>query len=272
MKAPPFMQLYVGDYLADAGHLNALEHGAYLLLLMAGWRSDGLLPRDDASLMRLARCTPRQWRAVREVVLAFFEDDGETLSQRRQRTELLKYVSHIEKKKNAGSAGGKAKALKNQEADLAPAKQTLEKNLAKRSYPEPEPEEKNPIAPSGLDGVHSLEEENAQARPLPLEGQAACAPTVAPGANEVEAAKPQAEIVELRVGVRPNWREFRKSELWPEERALAKAEADARPTPKSAPAAPDLPDWWGLMPNEMTRAQKAEHDQWYLDHPEALRG
>ena len=61
MSAPPFMPLYVGDYLADTTHLTCTEHGAYMLLLMSMWRNGGSLPSDDKSLARHARCTKGQW-------------------------------------------------------------------------------------------------------------------------------------------------------------------------------------------------------------------
>lgn len=73
MSAPPYMKLYVADYLGDTHHLGALEHGAYLLLLMGMWRAGGSLPAADANLCKLARCTPAEWEAIKADVLAFFK-------------------------------------------------------------------------------------------------------------------------------------------------------------------------------------------------------
>jgi uncharacterized protein YdaU (DUF1376 family) len=145
MSAAPFLPLYTGDYMRDAGHLNVLEHGAYLLLLMAAWNDGGRLPNDDAKLMRLARCNKRQWETVKGSILGFFEETPEGLIQRRLRREITKYENEIEKRRYAGKIGGDAKARKTQEAELASAKHVLEsatsKTVAKASQPEPEPEE-----------------------------------------------------------------------------------------------------------------------------------
>lgn len=144
MSAPPYLPLYTGDYMRDAGHLTVLEHGAYLLLLMAAWNGGGVLPSDENKLMRLARCNKRQWETVRSAILSFFEETPEGLIQRRLRREITKYENEIEKRRYAGKIGGEAKALKTKSADLAHAKQVLEsassKKLAKASQPEPEPE------------------------------------------------------------------------------------------------------------------------------------
>lgn len=78
----PFMQLYVGDYLRDTRHLTAEQHGAYLLLLMAMWNADGTLPNDHKKLARLASCTPTRWSKISADVMAFFEVDGDTVTNR----------------------------------------------------------------------------------------------------------------------------------------------------------------------------------------------
>lgn len=67
------MPLYVADYRADTAHLNAAQHGAYLLLIMHYWSTGGL-PADDAPLARIACMTTAEWRKTRPIVAAFFAD------------------------------------------------------------------------------------------------------------------------------------------------------------------------------------------------------
>jgi uncharacterized protein YdaU (DUF1376 family) len=42
------MQLFVAEYLADTMHLNAIQHGGYLLLLMNYWQRGKALPNNDS--------------------------------------------------------------------------------------------------------------------------------------------------------------------------------------------------------------------------------
>lgn len=66
MSAPPYMKLYVGDYVADTMSLTTREHGAYMLLLMSMWRAGGKLPVNDAKFAQITKTTPREWAEIRD--------------------------------------------------------------------------------------------------------------------------------------------------------------------------------------------------------------
>jgi uncharacterized protein YdaU (DUF1376 family) len=94
------MKLYVADYLGDTGALTAIEHGAYLLLLMGMWRAGGKLPANDEKLARLARCSPEEWEAIKATILGLFRRRGARLSHKRVTAERNRYVqvSSVRKK------------------------------------------------------------------------------------------------------------------------------------------------------------------------------
>ncbi len=82
----PALSIWTDAYLADTRHLGAMEHGAYLLLIMEAWRRPTCsLPDDDKLLARLACCTPDEWAAIKDGVLAFWQYDGrkKTWTQKR---------------------------------------------------------------------------------------------------------------------------------------------------------------------------------------------
>jgi uncharacterized protein YdaU (DUF1376 family) len=106
-----WMPLYIGDYLADTGHLTAAEHGAYLLLLMQQWRR-GWLPDDDMQLSRMVRMRVEHWRRIAGNVRAFFaagEMPG-TLQQKRLHAEREKALSISQKRADAARAKAKVQA------------------------------------------------------------------------------------------------------------------------------------------------------------------
>lgn len=137
MAALPYMPLYVADYMADTSHLTTTEHGAYMLLLMAMWRSGGALPNDDVRLSRVARLPLDKWRRMAPTILALMTVENGFVSQGRLVQELQHSQGRVAKRREAGKAGFRAKSLKNKDADQANATAIVEHCL---SISEPYPE------------------------------------------------------------------------------------------------------------------------------------
>lgn len=104
----PWMPLYIADYLNKTSHLRAAESGAYLHLIMAYWVNDGL-PDDDRQLATIAKVTDREWRAMRPVLVQFFDDGWK---HNRIEEELAKARELSNKRKAAAEQrGNKSKAI-----------------------------------------------------------------------------------------------------------------------------------------------------------------
>lgn len=67
-----WMPMYWADFIADTGHLNAAESGAYLMLIGHYW-SKGSLPDDDQKLARISRMTPDEWASAKPTISEFFQ-------------------------------------------------------------------------------------------------------------------------------------------------------------------------------------------------------
>lgn len=67
------MPLFIGDYHRDTGRLTTLEHGAYLLLIMAYWAEGSPLPDDDADLAAITKADHATWRRLRPRIARFFQ-------------------------------------------------------------------------------------------------------------------------------------------------------------------------------------------------------
>ncbi len=107
MAALPYMQLYVADYLADTAHLNASQHGAYLLLLMNYWQRGKALPNNDDRLAIIARMSPKEWAANRAVVVEFFEVSDTEWVHSRVDHDLLEVQRKSDTNKRNGKNGGR---------------------------------------------------------------------------------------------------------------------------------------------------------------------
>lgn len=112
MTSTPFMQLYPADYIAKTMDLTTEQHGAYLLILMTMWQHDAKLPADPQKLARIARLSPAKFRPVWEEISRFFVETDGFISNARLTKERKKAHEKSAKRAIAGSAGGKAKALK----------------------------------------------------------------------------------------------------------------------------------------------------------------
>lgn len=72
-KTDAWMPLWIGAYLADTQMLTTLQHGAYLLLLMAYWRERAALPDDDDALRSIAKADRAEWKKLRPTLVRFFK-------------------------------------------------------------------------------------------------------------------------------------------------------------------------------------------------------
>lgn len=108
-KADIWMPLYVSDYLANTMHLSAEQHGAYLLLLMVAWKSEGRLPNDPEQLQAISRLNPARWKANESTLKAFFFVTPEYWINNRLREELDKAVRNTEAKARSGRKGAMAR-------------------------------------------------------------------------------------------------------------------------------------------------------------------
>ena len=107
-KKDLWMPLYVGEYLADTGHLTTTQHGAYLLLLMHYWRKREL-PTDDKQLAAIAKLPLRIWLDIKETIQAFFYDGWR---HKRVELEFQRRMEVSEKRAAAGAKGGSRTQLK----------------------------------------------------------------------------------------------------------------------------------------------------------------
>jgi len=108
-KTDTWMPLYVTDYLGDTMHLSTTQHGAYLLLLLACWKSDGVLPDDDAQLAAITRLSLADWKKNAAVLRRFFSLTEQGLEHGRVRKELDKAVALSNKRAAVGAAGAASK-------------------------------------------------------------------------------------------------------------------------------------------------------------------
>ena len=118
----PIMPTDTGALLGDTMHLTSAEFGAYVLMLIVGWRSGGSLPMDDKYLSRITRLG-RRWPLHRERLLEFFVERGGRLYQEKLCKELdrarARAPSGAHTKSSSGAHTNGSKSLANNTNDFA---------------------------------------------------------------------------------------------------------------------------------------------------------
>jgi uncharacterized protein YdaU (DUF1376 family) len=117
MTSPPWMPLYVGDYLADTGELTTLEHGAYFLLIMNYWQKGGL-PTEDEKLASITRLSLKRWLKIKPTLGKLFSSNWE---HKRVDKELARAAAISLKRQRAGRANAGAFAKQMREHLLPPS-------------------------------------------------------------------------------------------------------------------------------------------------------
>lgn len=139
----PAMPLWTDALMADTTHLSTAEFGAYMLLLVAMWRSGGKLPNDEKRLARFCRLDGKSWLKVRDHVMEFFTVIGDDITQKRLQKEML----YVRNRSEAQSNRAKARYLKNNEVELAVADAGQAPGSAPTPTPTPIEDKKAPAEP-----------------------------------------------------------------------------------------------------------------------------
>jgi uncharacterized protein YdaU (DUF1376 family) len=131
--ADMWMPMYIGDYLADTGHLTQAQHGAYLLLLMALWRQNGKFPDDDDALAAVTRSTPQEWKRLRPILARFCTVANGVWTQKRVTSEIenaeRRYKSKVENGRLGGLRSGRTATM-----ESAPGERPLGDRLVTGSH------------------------------------------------------------------------------------------------------------------------------------------
>ncbi len=87
--------------MGDTTHLTTVEHGAYLLLLIAMWRTpEKRLINEDKRLARYAKLTPQQWSRMRRTIMEFFRVEDGHINQGRLSDEAIAVKQHSHRQSN----------------------------------------------------------------------------------------------------------------------------------------------------------------------------
>lgn len=105
----PWFAFDADAYTGDTAHLTCEEHGAYLLLMLAYYRSEKPLPATDRALASICKLTPERWSECRPAVAPFFIEADGVWRHERCEAEIAKRKAEYEKHVARAKAGANAR-------------------------------------------------------------------------------------------------------------------------------------------------------------------
>lgn len=161
----PGFTIWTDAYLADTSHLTMAEHGGYLKLLIAMWRSGGYLPNDDKKLARFAAASEKEWFKVKPHLMEFFTEIDGQITQARLLDELEKARDRSRK----ASDNARSKYRKTKEVPHADAKRKRSETPATEHADLLQNASETPasISISISNNKSSLRSDSASAKPTP---------------------------------------------------------------------------------------------------------
>lgn len=102
-----YYKRHLGDYARDTGHLTALEHGIYTLLLDWYYVNECPIPFDKA--VRIARGNPEQTQMVLDEFFKRQETGQKGWIHSRADREIQEYRIKAERNREVGKLGGRPK-------------------------------------------------------------------------------------------------------------------------------------------------------------------
>ena len=98
-----------GDYLRDTGHLETVEHGAYMLLMGHYWSTGEPLPDDNKRLANITGLGLDVWLTIRPTISEFFEVKNGKWTHKRIEHELKKAIRNRRVASEKGHKGAHAR-------------------------------------------------------------------------------------------------------------------------------------------------------------------
>lgn len=161
-KTDVWMPLWIGAYTADTMMLTTLQHGAYLLLLMAYWRERAPLPDDDEALRSIAKMSRQEWTKARPTLAKKFKVAEGVWWHKRVEAEMAAADARAEKasEKASRAAGARWKKDREHPAGNAPSMPGALPEQVHEECPPPSPSSlrSEPSFPSGRKGARKRAE------------------------------------------------------------------------------------------------------------------